>query len=462
VTASVDVVEAAFGYVLFAALAGGAVWFVLRRAAAAGVLAPVAVGLGLRVALMVVIHLVSLARDEGGILFLDDRTYLTTGMHIASGWDGWDLINPGAYNYAGTYQFGYQALMGVAFLLVDDIVAGKLVNVLASTATVLLVALISERVWGEQTRVRAAWIAALAPGLIWWSAPLMKEAFAAFLVSGAVLAVLRLGRWKSLIALLATLAGLMLTRVAGAIAVVLVSAIVLIVLVVRHRRELATGRFALMAAAVVVVTVAGLFVLSGGDIGGLFSSYEQLVDRMISRYRDSGAAELPVEMAKAFVSPYPWTFDEATHNWDMGLYPGMWVWYALYPLAAIALWRHRRRPEVLLLAGVVLVFLAINAYSAGFIFRQRSTIDPLIVVLAVGGISSWRTLGLSAAGAWMVVALFAALQSKGDPVTIAAILAGAGLMFLATSRMSRRKLEVSSPPSLLSGLALVGRSPVNT
>jgi hypothetical protein len=448
-----DSIEAVLGHAAYVALIALAVWYLLRRSRASGVLAPVIVGLALRTGLMVVIHLVSLARDEGGIMFLDDRTYLQVGMRIAGAWDDWEFINPAAYDYAGTYQFGYQTLVAGAFVLIDDIVAGKIFNVLASAATVLLIALISGRVWGAQARRRAAWIAALAPGLVWWSAPLMKEAFAAFLTTGAVLALLSLSR-RAAMGLVAALAGLALSRVAGAVAVVAAAVPVFGVLIVRHRSRLPIARIALVACGLVALGGAGLLAVSGGDLGGLLASYQQLVDSMIGQYRDSGVEALPVEMAKAFVSPYPWTFDEATHNWDMGLYPGMWFWYTLYPLAALGIWRHRRA-EVLLLAGVIVVFLAVNAYSAGFIFRQRSSIDPLVVVLAVGGLTSWRALAISAAGAWTVVAFFAALQSRGDLITIAAVLGGAGAAYLLSRRVSNDQFEVAPGSPLFT--ALTGR-----
>lgn len=447
-----DAVEAVLGFALFVAIVAACAWFLLRRARASGVLLPVAVGLGLRVALMVAIHLVSLSRDEGGIMFLDDRTYLQAGMRIASAWDAGTLANPGAYDYAGTYMFGYQALLAGAFALIDDIVVGKIVNVLASAATVLLVARISVRIWSEKTARRAAWLAALAPGLVWWAAPLMKEAVSAFLVTAAVLAVLHIGARRAAVGLFVVMLGLALTRAAGGAAVLFVGILAVVCVLIRRRGEVDVWQHLRVAAAVTVLAAAGLLLVSGGDPSSYLNSYEDLIDRMIGKYRNSGIVTLPIEMAKAFVSPYPWTFDKATHNWDMGLYPGMWFWYALYPLITLAVWRHRQRPEVLLLVGVIVVFLAINAFTAGFIFRQRSSIDPLVIVLAVGALSSWRALAVSAAGAWGVVAFFAALQSDFDPITIAGVLTGAGAMFLLSKRLPERPLSIDPQSPIADGL----------
>ncbi|MEA2126198.1 MAG: hypothetical protein QOI80_2980 [Solirubrobacteraceae bacterium] len=451
-TSVADVAGAVLGGTILALLLGLWLRAVLRSASANGILAPVLVGFGLRLALMLVIHGVSLLRHEGGLMFLDDHTYLNVGMHLAEPWRRGAIIDPSAYNYAGTPMFGYQALMGGVFVLVDDILAGKLVNVLASTTAVLFAARLAGRIWGEQTTRRTAWIAALLPGMVWWAVPLMKEAVSAMLLTGCLLALLSIGRRGALSMVFAIGAALVITRPVAAVAMAVGSAGVGFVMLIRHRAEVDLRRFALRALAAVGLALIAVIVYAHGQLGGLVDTYSSTIDSMIGRYRQSGIDLVPVSVLKSLAAPYPWTFDRATHNWDMGLYPGMWAWYALYPLAALTLLRHRRRPEVVLLLVVILTYLTVNAFTSGYVFRQRSSIEPLLVVLAVGTLSSWRALGRAAMGAWAVVIVFAALQSHGDPVTIGAIAVLVGVTWQITRRLPDTPLAVTTPEPLRAAL----------
>jgi hypothetical protein len=446
-----SIVGVVLGAGMLAALLGSGVWILMRHARRAGVLAPVLWGLGIRLGAMLVVHGSSLLAGESGLMFLDDKTYLWKGTAIASAWRAGDVINPGSYDYAGTPMFGYQALLGVAFLLVGDIIAGKLVNVLASTGTVLCTALIAGKIWGDEARRRAAWLAALLPGLVWWSTPMMKEAVAGFLLAACLLALLNLGRPWALAWFVLALGALALTRTAAAAALLLAAAPVAGWLVVRNRHDFDVRR--LLGGAFAAICLAGvpLLIFSRGDVVGLVQSYTFMIDSMIAAYRESGPLHVPVSIAQSFISPYPWVFDAGTRNWDMGLYPGMWMWYALYPLAGLAVLRYRRRPEVVLLVLIVAIYLALNAFTSGFVFRQRSTIEPIIVLLAIGGLTSWRMGAMVAAGTWAFVALPAAAQS-GNPLTVLAILVGSGCAALLARRLPADAMNIQGRHAILPAL----------
>lgn len=445
------VTEALVGAAVLAALLSTGVVLLVRQARSADMLAPVVWGLALRAGAMLIVHASSLLVGEGGLMFLDDKTYLWDGMEIAAQWREGRIIDPRLHEYAGTPMFGYQVLCAAAFTLVNDILAGKLVNVLASASTVLLVGLIAGRIWGHGAKRRAAWAAALLPGLVWWSTPMMKETVACFLFTACLHAMLSLGRPWALPGLVAAFSALAVTRTAAAAALLVAAAPIGFWVLMRNR-----GDFHMTRVIVRILTATGcvafaIVLFSRGDVVGLVQSYTYTIDSMIGAYRESGLLHIPVSVVQSLISPYPWVFDAGTRNWDMGLYPGMWSWYAIYPLAALALLRYGRRPEVVLLGAIVLAYLIINTFTSGYVFRQRSTIEPVILVLAVGGLSSWRFGAMVAAAAWGIVAFPAAAQSQ-DPITVIAILCVAGSVALLARRLPSAELHVESPDAILSAL----------
>src|SRR5215218_5142586 len=121
-----------------AALAGGitfctaivsAALLIFSKARASDVLGPVAVGCALRLGVMVAAHLGSLHTGDRGLMFLDDWGYFHRGTLIASPWAEGHIVNPTLYQYAGTYQFGFYALVASVFVLIGKSVIGvKLVN----------------------------------------------------------------------------------------------------------------------------------------------------------------------------------------------------------------------------------------------------------------------------------------------------------------------------------------------
>src|SRR4051812_37450057 len=135
-------VPAAFplpGALIFLVVLGGGCWWLLRRAARAGVLGPVAVGLVLRAVVMLAAHLGSVGEGHGGYMFLDDLTLSDQARLIADEWSRGNFVDPAAGAYAGSYQFGFQVMETLVFLLVGttSVLAVKAVNVVLGAAAVL-------------------------------------------------------------------------------------------------------------------------------------------------------------------------------------------------------------------------------------------------------------------------------------------------------------------------------------
>src|SRR4051794_28501411 len=151
------------GWAVLLGGAGAVGLVLLRRAAAHGLLAPVLVGIAVRLAVMVIAHAGSRSLGDHGFFYLDDQTYMDGARRLADLWSEGSFPDPTRFDVLGTYLIGYEFLLALLFALgTASILVGKLANVLIGGVTVYLVARIAGRVLGEQAQVRAAWLAALA------------------------------------------------------------------------------------------------------------------------------------------------------------------------------------------------------------------------------------------------------------------------------------------------------------
>jgi hypothetical protein len=423
------------------------IWAIGKQARRFGLLTPVAVGGGLRLAVMLVAHAGSVHLGDGGLMFLDDQTYFARGELIAEGWREGRVSNPAAYDQAGTYQFGYHVLLAGVFALVGPVVvAGKLVNVLLGTGTVLLIGLLARRLFGVEAARRGTWLAALAPTLVWWSAPLMKEALVTFLVVGTLLATTALPKRVAALSLVVLILGAALTRTAVVVPL-LVGILTTLVWGAARLRDASWRGLLLAGLQAAVLMGLAIVAVSKGDLGALVLQYRTTLDSMIDSYRGSGVGmALVADTGKALVTPLPWVFDLGTRNWDRGLYPGMWLLYLVYPLALVGVWRMRRRQEFALLVLPVLGVLALNALSAGFVIRQRSVVEPLILVLAVAGAVSWRQASRVVAASLGVVALAAWLHS-GSWIVLLSVASCALFVAIVSTKLSSVPLAIELAPS---------------
>jgi hypothetical protein len=411
-------------------------------------LAPVLIGAGLRLGLSVGVHLAS----GDGLLYLDDGGYLRQGERLGALWGAGDIVDPAAANQTGTYLWGFQGMLGAAFALTGGgLMTGKALVWLASSATVLTTALVARRLAGDAIARRTAWLCALAPTMVWWAAPLMKESLAALLLTSLLLAALHVDRPRAAAAVPVLALALALVRPAAAAAVAVVTGVVVAVMVVRAGR-VDPGRALRRLAAGAVVGAAAVLVLSRGAPVALVEGYVHTIERMIDLYRGAGPERLPFDVVRSFVTPYPWAFDEQARTWDLSLYPGVWVLIALYPSVLAACWAFRRRPEVVAVAAVVVLFVSLNAFTSGFLFRQRSTVEPLLVLLAALGIGSVAAAARHAAVAVSLVAAVAAVQSRGVVAPAAILLAAGGLWAL-----SRRLPDDGARPVLVPTPLTTGR-----
>jgi hypothetical protein len=440
-------IAAAFGWIVLVCGAGAIVMAVVRRARAIGVLVPLAVGFGLRLVVMLIAHFGSLSLHDGGMLFVDDRTHFLGAERLTALWTAGTFPDPSSVHVLGTFQFGYPAFVAAIFTLgTTSLLLGKVANVLLGTASIYLMARIAGNLLGERARLRAAWLGALAPTLIWWSVPLLKEALATTLVLLAILAITELPRPNALATLAIVLASLVVVRTAAVLALVVAGVVAVAVAGRQAERRWLSRPLLALGLGLAACLAAAILIVSHGDVRNFYEQYHYTINRMIHVYQGSSIARVPFDALKSLVTPVPWAFDPNTHNWDRGLYPGVWLLFCALPLAALGAWRLRRRPEGWLLFLTIAVAITANAFTSGFVFRQRSMIEPLVLLLALAGARSWRMAAYASSLALVVVAAVAAVQSR-SPVTAGAILAAAGLVALLGRRVPSTPFE--EPPGSL-------------
>jgi hypothetical protein len=424
------------GAVIFGALMIGAVTVLVRLGRRIGVAAAVLAGLAIRLVVMLIAHAISVHQGTGGMMFIDDITYYQDGKLLAAYWGAGHLVDPQGVNFVGSLQFGFQSLVGVVFTLVgDSVVAAKLVNVLAGGATILICAHIADVALGRASVNRAAWFVALLPSAIWWSAPMLKEAAATMLFALALLLALRTVR-KPMFALpaLLVLLALAVTRASAAVSVAVPAGAAMVTLAVASVRSgelgglTAVRRVGGLAAAIVLAVL----VVSRGHVAETAGGYRSLLSSMFHSYQGGNIGHLPVDLVKSTFSPLPWAFDRAARTWDAGLYPGMWAIYALLPLAARGAWRRRASLESRIVIAAATLYMLENCITSGFIFRQRSVVEPFIALFAVAGISSWQGAARWTAAAWAAVGAYATVHTRSPAVSGA--IAAAVLALLVASR----------------------------
>jgi hypothetical protein len=454
-------VEPLVGTVAILALLAGAIWLMLRSASAHDILLAVAVGLGLRLVVMLAAHFGSVWSGDDGYMYRDDRGYVAMAKVIAEHWRAGEIVNPAREDIAGTYIYGYPAFVGLIFTIAGTkLLLAKAINVVFSAATVLLCALLGERLLGRQVLRRTAWLVALMPTLVWWSAPLMKEAGTAFLFVASLLALTHFFRARAVATFGLLVLMLAMTRTTLAVALGLAGFGLVIFLALHERTRPALTRLAVVGALMLGIPAVSLVLQGQGQVGSVVNAYRSTANNEIDQYRDASvglgdhsigeSARIVLrEVPKSLVAPYPWAFDRGSATWDRALYPGMWVWYLLIPTVAAGLWRWRRRPEAWLLVGTVVPYLAVNVLTSGFQFRQRSSVEPLFLLFAVAGLVSWRQSLRWGAYALLAVAVGAAIQSRAA-IAPAAIVLGAGFVWLLSGRV-RGPSTPAVPVNVLGG-----------
>ncbi|MGK2929711.1 MAG: ArnT family glycosyltransferase [Acidimicrobiales bacterium] len=374
--------------------------------------------------------------------FTDNFFYSIQSKALAAG-DG--FANPYLYDATGAFEPSadhpplYSLYLALWSLLGFD-TAGwhRLASCLLGVATILVVAMVARRIAGDRAGLVAGVAAALFPPLWIVDGTIVAESLFAPIMAGVILAGLRFAeqpdnRRAAVLGVVLALGAL--TRSEGA-ALTVLCALPLVLVV----RPLSWGaRFRLLtvtAVAFVLVitpwTVRNLrsfeepvtlaygagYVLKIGSCdetyGGRFLGYWKIdcayqgdtgADPSVGEKRARAEALDYIgdnlERVPAVVAARVgrlWHLYRPIQGTDFdvfferrGRFPtdaGLWTFYALVPLAAAGAWSQRRRPEVLVLTGSLVVSATLSAAIAFGITRYRIAGDVVIVILAGVGVDA--------------------------------------------------------------------------
>lgn len=480
---------AAVGAAAFTAIALGLLALIWRIAGGERLLTPVVVAFGVRLVLTVALQIVSVATGHGGFFYFDDHGYSIDGRLLAHLWlqgHPGNVAEPLGVQPNGGPLF-YQTLAGVFVLTHNSVLAMKIVNVLAGTGTVLCAGMIGNRLLGRQGGRWTAWAVALAPTVVWWTLPMLREPVATFFASATLAAAIGIPRWRNVLLTVVFVSALAFSRstlfVAVSVSVVVWCSLVVIRAgTVRVAPAFSTAqRLAALGLVAVVVAAAGLQ-MGGGSTTALSNEATVSVNasRSLSGHHHAAAAAADTTTTenfqsplisgvtsgavttyagaavRFFVSPRAWAFTTVPFDWYQPLYPMMWLWYMLIPVALFGVWRMRRRLDVLALVALPVVLLAAEytfALNSGV--RQRSGVEPLIALLIVSGWVSW-TVSLRWASIVLTVLTPIAVIDLRSPWPAVGMLPAAALLFLLSRRLSQRQVQVpdQSAPAITAHVPL--------
>lgn len=321
-------------------------------------------------------------------------------------------------NLSGSYVHSW--LVGNVYACTDrGPLVFQTINVLLGVLTVLFIARLAERLWDRQAGIRAAWVAALFPMLIIYSAvPLREVWFTALVMLGALWLVewVQRGSTIKLGGVAAAFFGASIFH-GGAFFALVVMAVIIMSWAMREiLRGLNTGRAraSLLVGALILGGAGGVGVVvmdelrfsSIGDVMRIMEQLDTLDERTASAARDGAAypsylipsggldnllLTLP-RMMYLLVAPLPWDVRGPTHlvGWLDGLF---YLAFIVLLWRFRARWWHRRdfRMIVFVLLALTLVY-GWGTSNFGTGLRHRAKFVGLFIALGAGllGCKVWR------------------------------------------------------------------------
>jgi len=298
-----------------------------------------------------------------GLFFFDDVQYHEQGQLIAFG------KNIGPLSEAlGTTHTGYPALIGWLYSVADrSILSAKMLNALFGALLVPVAFAICRQLWPQDkdAAFRSAWIVALFPSAVAWSGFLLKDVSLELLFAAIILLTL-VAIWKRNVwAALGLLAALYLASLfrfyavaiwAGALACAGIGYLV--------RRFIPKYRMGMLVAAS-VLSVAGLWnaliwlaPYSETVRTGAAFAYSAMSAPDV-KLLDTSFTTVARGIFVYLFGPFPWVFG-GFDPVNYVLFPGMYVAYAMFPIAVVGFWKQIRDLEPLkIFAFAPIILLAI-------------------------------------------------------------------------------------------------------
>jgi hypothetical protein len=280
-------------------------------------------------------------------------------------------------------------------------------SILAGVGGVFVSWRLAHDLWGDYAAKKAAWIVALFPNLVQYSALTMREAFVIFFM---LLGLLWVVRWVQRGGVGPILIGsasfVAATFFHGAMAVAAIAFLGLVGWRESYRVIGALSRYRLavigMITVIIIVLSVGIVVYVGVSLPklGTLGTQEMLLERVAENLESSGRDTaaypawtspkspkdniwaVPVRTAYLLFAPFPWDIRKPSHL--IGLFDGL-----LYFIMVIWVWRNRKavwadtraRALFLVLLPLIITF-AVGSTNFGTGLRHRAKFATVIIVLA--------------------------------------------------------------------------------
>jgi hypothetical protein len=381
---------------------------------------------------------------HGNFLFLDDQGYDQIGWSLAQAWSSHTFPQPTSYAYAGTLSYLYYLLVAaVYFVFGHHWVLLKVVAALLSALSVPAAAGIGNALDGRRLAVRAGWLAALYPTAVFWGSTGLKDGpLAALLLAMAAIA----------------LRPLTMRRLAGATAVIAISFMtrpvlgivclaMLIVPAAQLVRDLLRGQGpAARVGARIAVAFVGLPVIALVSVF-LAARYVPLLKSTLAGDATLSLGSGPVTVSlspsvvnvlRSLVGPFPWSFGPATDTVYRALYPGMVVWILMLPAVVLGCWELVRwgswAAKGVVVSALAYLYLYVAVFQSQGFFRQRYTIEVLLLVTALYAFARRPQLARDLTAVGACVTAFGALMQAGvfPPAGLALLLLALLVLLLLT------------------------------
>lgn len=309
--------------------------------------------------------------------------------------------------FRGPHSYFISFIIGIVYAVTDrSPLLAQSLSVLCGMGSVFLGWKLTGEIWGKEAALKAAWVTALFPTLVLYSALTMREAYIWFFLLLGLICVVRWARngglWPAAGAVGAFIGA---TFFHGAMLVAVLAFLGLVAIKAAQRKLAALSRrrlpvFSILTGAAAAVLLAG-YVFSDISVPklGTFEqavNTERIMDRIERTTKDTAAYpewtvpqttheilwKAPIRAGYFMFSPFPWDISNPRHV--IGLFDGM-----LYLVLAVLLWRNRKmiwsdpgsRSVLIIVGALIVVFgVAIGNFGAGL--RHRAKFAAALIALA--------------------------------------------------------------------------------
>lgn len=318
-------------------------------------------------------------------------------------------------HFRGPHSYFISFIIGIVYAVTDrSLLLAQSLSVLCGMGSVFLSWKLTREIWGKRAALKAAWVTALFPTLVLYSALTLREAYIVFFLLLGLLYASRWARDKRLwyaFWAMAAFTGATFFHGAMFVAVVVFTVIILVqesikCLILLSRFRLSLISFALLFSIILLISGFVLTDQSLPKIGNIsrMTDFERIADASSKAMRGPAAypqgiipressdlvVTLPFQVSNFLFSPFPWDVKSPVHF--IGLLDGM-----LYLTIFFLIFRNIRniwtnpssRVVLLIILPLVLTF-ALGTGNFGTGIRHRAKLAVAFIALAGPAISDFK------------------------------------------------------------------------